>query len=167
MKFFKAILSFFKKLLKKLLDFIKKYWWLILALLVIWFAPAISTWLAGAGAPSWLTSTFTWIASNITPSLVSLGQWVGGGVVSGWSWFKSLSIGQMAAVGFGAMAMISPDSAKEVVEGAIEDITTIGGAVVGGVTSVVGSALSTPLKWLGFGLLAWVVLKPKDQRGAA
>lgn len=164
-KLFKAILGVFKRILRMIVNFVKKYWWVILMVVAIYFAPVISSWLTSAGAPSWLSGAFSWVAGNVTPYVTSLVTWLGssaGSVVgSVGSWFSSLSFSQQAAVALGAAALIAPQETADVIDagvGAIGDVVgTVGAAIA-------GSVLSQPLVWVAAGLALWLLWPEKDDQ---
>lgn len=164
MKILKAIWAAIKTVIKAIVKFIKKYWWIILVVVAIYFAPTIAGWLSSAGAPSWLSGAFTWIGSTITPTLTSLVSWVASGAGSLWSastsaW-ASLSFGQQLALGIGAVAALAPEETAAAIDSVgsfIGDtVATVGGAVASGLFG--GNGL-----WLiGGGLALWWLLSGDD-----
>lgn len=158
-KIFRAIFKWLKKILGE-------FWLIILILVVIWFAPVIAPWLASVGAPAWAVSFMASIATNLTPLLVSAGQWLwsaGGSVLSGaWQAYNGLGTGMQAAVAVGAAAMIAPEETQSVVE---EVGTVIGAgteAIVGGVGTAI---LSNPTTLVLAGVLAWWLFFRNDDDG--
>lgn len=151
-----------KRIFSKIFDFIKKifkkFWWVLLIIAIVWFAPTILAWLTTAGAPSWLIAGTSWVATNVTPLLVSAGTWLWSGAGSllsaAWTGYTSLGIGTQAAIALGAAALLAPEETQQV----LDDAITTAGEIVGVVTGAVGSALSkSPLVWVGLaGLAAWL-----------
>lgn len=151
-KFFKSLWAIIKRILKAIIDFIKKYWWIILIIVAIWFAPSISAFLASSGAPAWLSGAFTWIGANLTPTLMTVGsylwsgaQTVGSGVADIWS---GLSVGTKAALVVGASALIAPEETAAALEALSEGLGDVLGAGV-------GALVSSPLGIVVLGALAF------------
>lgn len=151
MGFLKAIWRIIMKIVKAIVNVIKKYWWIILILVAIWFAPAVAAYLASSGAPAWLTTTFSWIGANLTPTLTTIGgyvwqgvQAVGSGASAVWD---GLSPGTKAALVVGATALIAPEETADALA-ALGDLTgdLLGVAAGAFLTSPVGLVIA------GFGL---------------
>lgn len=169
-KILKSIFKFIKNIIKKIVSFIKKFWWVILLVLAIWFAPVIAVWLTGAGAPAWLSTAFTWVGSTITPSLTSAGAWLVSGA-------KSLFVGPTApwaalpmsvkgGLALGGAALLFPDEVGELIEGVAEGTGELVGDLAGSVASgVFGSGLGGWLLIAAGGLVAYKVLT-KEKRYA-
>lgn len=142
----------FKAIWKAIVKFIKKYWLLIVAIILIvcliYFAPLIAGWLTSVGAPTWLSTAFTWVGANITPLLST--AWSGITALAGGAWdaFASASIGTKTALLLGAAAAIAPEETADL----IADVATFAGEVAGDVLgAAVGGLASSPL---GFAVLA-------------
>lgn len=143
-KLFKAV---FSKLLKVIKKIFKAIWPLLLIIAIIYFAPVAAAFLTSAGAPLWLSGSFSWIASTLTPTLMSGLSWlstgVGSALSSGWTAFKGLETGTQLAILGGAAAVIAPEETADVIQSAADTVLDVVGTVLGGV----GSALiSSP--WL-------------------
>lgn len=112
----KRIFSTIMKWLKKILG---KWWLLLLVILVIYFAPAIWVWLAEVGAPAFLTDAFAWIATNMSPYLISAVDflWSGAGslISAAWSGYQSLGFGWQAAIALGAASLLAPEETAELI----------------------------------------------------
>lgn len=151
------IKAVFKKLVEFIVDFIKKYWVLIAIVAIIWFAPAIGAYLGSIGAPSFITSAFTWIGATVTPVLISgltaSWAWVSAGATSAWAAFAGASLVTQAAIVIGAGVLLAPEETAELIsetaELAAELITTVVGAVAS------GTGISSALAIGGIGLLAY------------
>lgn len=133
-KIFKAIFKFIAKLIKALGP-------LLLILAVIWFAPAIAGWLTSVGAPSFLTTSFSYLATTVTPLLQTavswLGSTVGRGATALWSSFSDAKLGTQLSILGGAAALIAPDEFGEV----IQDAADLASDVIGTVAGAVGSSI--------------------------
>lgn len=159
LKVVKAILSKIFSFLKKIF---KKFWPLLLIVALVFFAPALVGVLTSMGAPSWLIGGMSFIASNITPFLMTgLGWlkagalWVFGGVTSIWG---SLGLmGKVIAV-IGTAFLLAPEEATDFVVDFIDDV----GGVIG---DVGGAILGTPLLLIGGGAMLWFAFsRRKKQR---
>lgn len=146
MSIFSKLFAALKKIISKIVGFIgkilKKIWPLLLALVVIYFAPAIAGWLTSAGAPGWLSGAFNWVGTTVTPYLASAGEWLmsaGSTVFAGASavW-SSLSMGTKAAVVLGAATLLAPEE----VGALVSELGTVVGDTIG---AVAGGFLSSPV----------------------
>lgn len=141
--------AIFKKLLSAVTDFLKKYWVIIALVAIIWFAPAIATWLTSSGAPSWLSGTFSWIGSTITPIVTSAGTALWDGVTSfasgAWAAFTDAGFGtQLAVIGLAGMLLAPEETAK-----VISDVGEAAGELIGSVAGAAITAVtSSPLIWI-------------------
>lgn len=137
-KIFSAVIGWIKKILSK-------YFWIILILAIIWFAPVITAWLVEVGAPQFLVTAFQGI-SELTPSLQGAGKWLwdaGSSVAKGaWTSYKGLDTGTQAAIALGAAAAIAPEETS-----ALLDETA---ATASSLLGTIGTAIS---KTSAFGLL--------------
>lgn len=151
-----SIWNLIKRIVKKIIDVVKKVlkalWPLILVVAAIYFAPAIGAWFNSAGFTT-LGGWFTSIGTSITPTLVGWLDSAWAGVASlgasTWTAFKGLSLGTQAAIVTGAAAVLAPDETADV----ISDVGTIVGEVGG---SLIGGAISGLPGWIwlaGAGLL--------------
>lgn len=150
-----AIGRLFKAIWNAIVNFIKKYFWIILLIIIIvcvvYFAPLIAGWLTSVGAPTWLSTAFTWIGANITPLLST--AWSGITAVAGGAWdaFASASIGTKAAIVLGAAAAIAPEETAALIGEAGQFVgDTIGTVVTGFVSSPFGLAVAAGLVWWFF-----------------
>lgn len=139
--------------------FIKKYLAIILIIVIIvcliYFAPAIAGWLGSVGAPSWLTTTFTWIGQNLTQPLISTLSSCWNGVSSlfssGYKSFADASIGTKAAIVTGLSAAIAPsETAAVLADAAALASSTIGSVVAGVASSPLGMAVIAGAIWYFF-----------------
>lgn len=167
-KLWKAIKKVFSKILNAIKAFIKKFWVVLLVVAALWFAPAIGGWFASIGAPSWLTSAFSWVGANVTPTVTSIGSWLASGgkalgssIADGWA---ALSLGQKAAVGVGGMALLAPEETADFLQEAAKDLGDLAGDVVGGVTAGFVSSPVGTLIMVGLGVWAlFLLLEDKDE----
>lgn len=159
-----AIGRVFKAIFKAIISFIKKYWKIILAVIlivcVIYFAPAIAGWLTSVGAPTWLSSAFTWIGANITPLLSS--AWSGITALAGGAWdaFSSASLGTKALLVLGAAAALAPEETEALIGETMSTLVGVAGTVAGGILSGITSS-PWGIAALAFGVW-WFFLRDKD-----
>lgn len=150
----------FKAIWKAIVDFVKKYFWIILLIILIvcaiYFAPLIAGWLTSVGAPTWLSSAFTWIGTNITP-LLSM-AWEGITTIAGYAYdaFSASSIGTKASLVLGAAAAIAPEETAEL-------IGSVGELAFDGIGAVVGGVLNSPIGLPVVAFLAWWFLFRKRE----
>lgn len=139
--------------------FIKKYLAIILIIVIIvcliYFAPAIAGWLGSVGAPSWLTTTFTWVGQNLTQPLISTLSSCWNGVSSmfssGYKSFADATIGTKAAIVTGLSAAIAPtETAAVLADAASLASSTIGSVVAGVASSPLGMAVIAGAIWYFF-----------------
>lgn len=149
-KILSAILKFIKKIIKRVVAFIKKYWVIILALAIVWFAPQISAWLITAGAPAWLSGAVGALGPLSSVLRAGIG-WIG--KLPGKLWAADIHWGWKAAAVLGTSLLIFPEETTEmiggVVEGATDLIGDVVGAVVGGTVKGLGAPLMIGLIALG------------------
>lgn len=161
-KLFAAIWKAIMKIVNAIIDFIKKYWFIILLVAAIWFAPAVAAWLSSVGAPGWLTTAFSWAGTNLTPYVTSAGEWLASGAKSlvteaGTSW-STLTLGQKAGLVYGTVALLAPEETAAFTADAIETIGDATGTFLGGAIAGVGSLLtSNPLLFVGALALGWYI----------
>lgn len=131
--------SIFNKLMKLIKTIFKKFWWVLLIVAIIWFAPAIAAFLSASGAPSFLVTAFNGVAT-LTPYLQSAVSWLGtnGGAAldKAWTGFKALEFSQQLAIVGGAAALIAPEETMEVVS----ETASLAGKMVSSVVSAVSSS---------------------------
>lgn len=169
MSIFSKLWAAIRKIISKIFTFVKKIleklWPLLLALAVIWFAPAIAGWLTTAGAPTWLSGAFSFIGTTVTPYLTSAASWLMSGAGSLFSGaagvWSSLSMGTKASVILGAATLLAPeemaDLAGEVGTVIGDTIGDVGGAIAGGFAS-------SPFGMIAIGLTIWFLLsRDKDE----
>lgn len=136
----KKILSSIVKAIKNLL---KKLWPLLLIIAIIYFAPAITGFLATSGAPAWLSGAFGWIGTNVTPILTSALSSIWAGVKTvgstAWSAYRGLELSTQASIAVGAAALIAPEETaaviSDVAELAVDVVGTVGSGLLEGLTS--------------------------------
>lgn len=144
-------------IVEAVVDFIKEYWWVIIIILVIWYAPNIAFYLGEVGAPEWLVTGAEWLAnSSLRTWVVSAGNWLGETISSTVSdlWGAMELTDKMIAV-VGAGVLLAPEETAVFIEetaAAVEQI--IEPLVVAGldiVSTASGAFFSSPL---GIGVLA-------------
>lgn len=136
-----GLFRFFKKLLRAVLKFIKKYW-----VFIIIFAVA-------------LTIAFPGIWAAIGTQLGALGSsiWAGATSLYGWyaSLFTGLSFWEGAALAIGTAFLLAPEATGEV----IKDAAGVVGDVVGEVGgSILDTVFSSPILIIGLGVAAFWLL---------
>jgi hypothetical protein len=136
---FKAII---KKVVKAIVDGIKKYWPILLAIAVVAFAPQISFYLQTAGFPSSFVSAFSWIGTTITPTIVSVKTGTLALMKMASSSFMVASLGTQAAIIGGTMLILAPEETTELIEESISVLTDVVTSVVSGIVSGVSGGLS-------------------------
>lgn len=174
MSFLNSLASWFKAIFRSIFKFITKLlktlWPIILVAALIYFAPAISSWLVSSGAPTWLSGAFGWVGTSVTPLLTSAvsGIWSGTTALAGSAWtaFKAASLTTQLMVLGATAALIAPDETAAVISDAV---TTVAG-VVSDVASTVGTTIATtsiagiPLwLWGVGGLAAYFILTSKGK----
>lgn len=139
----KVIKRIFTAIFEWIRDFLKEFWWILLIIAIIYFAPAIIGWLTANGAPSFVITAMEGI-SVLTPYVTSAVQWVWGmvssGATSAWTAFKGLELGQQAAILFGAAALLAPEETAAVVSAAVDMAAGVVETVVGAAASGLGSS---------------------------
>lgn len=141
---FSKLFRWLKNLLSKIWKLIKKFWPIIaIALLIMWpgVGSVLSSW--WTTATGWLSTGWGWIKTAFSAVSAFAGE-------HGWA--------TTAALGLGALAVISPETAKDVVD----NIVDVGGSIVDGAGELIGGALKTPLLWVGGGLLLFFLLSRDD-----
>lgn len=151
-KIFSVVLGWLKKLFSR-------FFWIILIVAIIWFAPVIAAWLTSVGAPSFVVSMFEAI-SVATPYVQSAGSWLwdkGSSLVSSaWSSFRGLDAGTQASVALGAAALLAPEETANLVSDA-------GGLLVDAIGTIGGALFSNPWIMVAGGLaIYWMLLRKKD-----
>lgn len=150
-----SIGKLFKALIKAIVNFIKKYFMVILMVVLVvcavYFAPAIAGWLSSVGAPSFLSSAFTWVGANVTPLLSAAWNGVASLGNSAYEAFSAASLGTKAAIVTGISAAIAPEETAAVIADA--------GALVGdSVAALASGVMSSPIGWAVIGLAAWFLI---------
>lgn len=152
-KIFSAVLSW-------LGDLFGKLFWIILILVVVWYAPYIVTWLTSVGAPGFLVSAFEAIALA-TPYVQSAGMWLWdsatGLVSAAWSSYRGLDAGTQASIALGTAALIAPEETSAVVSEAAGLLVDTAG-VVG------GALLSNPWMLVAGGLALYFLFFRKSRQ---
>lgn len=144
---FDWIKAIFAKIVDFVVEFIKKYWWVIAIVAVIYFAPAIAGYLSSTGAPSWLTSAFTWVGNTLTTPLVgalsSAWTWMSGVAAAGYASFAGAALTTQLGIIAGVGMLLAPEETTELISEAAE----VAGEVVyaAGSAVVSGSGLGTVL----------------------
>jgi hypothetical protein len=158
-----------KKVLSKLMDFIKKIlkklWPLLIIIAIIYFAPLTAGYLSSIGAPSFLTSTFTWVAGNVTPLLSTTlsSLWSGGKALLGsaYSAFGAASTSTKLSLLSGAAALLAPEETAEFIGDVGSYIADTATTVLG---AIAGTLFSNPIILIGGGLALWWLLSSKDSK---
>lgn len=162
----KAIKSIVSKIIKWVVDFIREYIWVIIALVVVWYAPQISAYLVEAGAPSFMTTALATVSDVVTPLLKDAVGFVWKGVTTmasdGWTAFKAAEFGTKMSVLVGAGMLIAPEETSELLAETAELTTSLVGSVIGSVGSTI---LANPYVLIGVGALVYFWLRKKP--GAA
>lgn len=154
-----ALWSLIKKILGKIFAWLKKFlgdfFWIILIIVAIYFAPMIVAWLGSVGAPSFLITAFEGLAT-LTPYVTTAVQWVWSGVEAlgstAWQAYSGLSAGTQAAIAVGAAALIAPEETATLV-GEVVDLA--GDVLTTGVTTIGGALVSNPVVLIAAGLAVW------------
>lgn len=153
-----SIWKLFKAVVKKLFKFVaaifKKFWWVILIVAIIYFAPVIAAYLASAGAPEFLVTAFTWIggATPVVASIVDAA--IGGAAALGgaaWAAYASAGLGTQLAIAVGASMLLAPEETMQVIADATEIVVDVAGNVLGGIAKGIGSTTW----WIVGGLAAY------------
>ena len=152
-KIFSAVLSWIGKIFGKL-------FWIILIVVLIWYAPVIVAWLTSIGAPGFVVSAFEMI-SIATPYVQSAGMWLWTGgsslVSTAWQAFRGLDAGTQAAIALGAAAAIAPEETTALLEESVD-------LVVDGADAIVGALASNPVVWIAAGLGLWLLFGSSNKR---
>lgn len=155
MGFLSAIWNLIKKIFSAVLGWItklfSKFFWIILIIVVIWFAPVIAAFLLEVGAPTFLVTAFETIAIA-TPYVQSAGMWLwsqGSSLVStAWQAYRGLDAGTQAAVALGVAAAIAPEETAALLDETIELATSVGG-------SLIGALARNPTVMIAAGVIGW------------
>lgn len=162
----KLISKIVSRILKAIVAFVKKFWFIILIIAVIYFAPFLLTQLVAAGAPTWMTTAASWVATTLTPSVVSGVGWLASGAKtmgsSAWAAFADLGMGTQLALASGVAAAVAPEEFADLVTEAANLASDVVGTVVGAVT---GSFLSSPIGIVAIAAGAiWLLGTGDDER---
>lgn len=158
-----AIAKLFKAIIRAIVNFVKKYFAIILMIVLIcvaiYFAPAIAGWLTSVGAPDFLVTAFTWVGQNVTPLMSSAWEGLGKLASSGYDAFSKAQIGTKAGILLGLAAAIAPGETAAVIAEAGGVVGTLAGAAISGVLGSSGGVII-------FGCLAaWLLLRGKKKEG--
>lgn len=171
--FLNMIKAAFKKIINAIIDFIKKFWVLILVVAIVWFAPQIALLLLELGAPQWLITGIGYVALA-TPYLVQYGTLLYTGVLEfgGWAWsaYKNADLAMQFALAAGSFALLAPDETQAFVSDTVETVVDVVGTVAGGVAGGIASGISnsplgTALLVGGCVWLGWMLLSSGDGSG--
>jgi signal transduction histidine kinase len=132
---------FITRIVAQVVDFVKKYWWLVVIVALIFFAPSIAVWLSNTGAPLWLVNAFTFTATYATPILASV--WAGTLAYAGAAAtaFSTASLAVKGALVLGAIALVDEQAAGELITVGAELVSSTIGLVTAGVTTGVVSGI--------------------------
>lgn len=141
-----------KAIIRAIVNFVKKYLLVIILIVLIvcaiYFAPLIAGWLTSVGAPTWLSTAFTWVGANITPLLSVAWDGVAALGQAAWSAFSGASIGTKAAIITGISAAIAPEETTQV-------LTDVGELAADSVGSLLSGVASSPVGLVAIGVCAW------------
>lgn len=158
----KAIWAAIKKIIKIIVDFVKEFWWVILIVVMIWFAPAILMALP-AGTPAFITTGVSWIATNVTPMLVSAGSWVtsNGSALfdSASAAWKTAGLSTKAMLVAGTVAALAPEEFTQAVTDTVGFVADIASDVITAAASGTGLTTIFGLGLLAFGFYRLVLKK--------
>jgi phage-related protein len=156
-----SILDWIKAVIEKIIafitNFIEEYWLVLLAIVLICYAPGIGSWLTTNGFAS-LGSAFTWVGATVTQPVLSALSTVWSGVAAVGSAFADAGLGTQLAVVAGSMALIAPEEATAVIDEAIDLASDVIGSVVGAVVSA-----TNILPWLLGGLGLYLIFTGDDE----
>lgn len=172
----KAIARIVKNVVHVVWNFVKKFWWLILIVVAIYYAPAIAVWLAENQAPAWLTTLFEGIAKDVTPYLAKALAWTSKVKAGLGQWWEQLGFWYKTAAVTGTMFLLAPEEmqavAKEVteeishgVEAAAEAAGKAGAAALSGVAAGLGSG--SGLVGVAVAAAAWWIIVGKRRHDQA
>lgn len=158
MSFLSAIWNLIKKIFSAVLGWIKKIFsklfWIILILVVIWYAPFIAAYLVEIGAPTFMVSMFDAIAV-LTPYVQAAGEWLwsqGSSLIStGWKAYRGLDAGTQAAIALGVSAAIAPEETAAV-------LSEAGKLAASAIGSLASGVMSTPVGLILGGAALWFFL---------
>lgn len=142
-----AFKSIFKKVVHFVVEFVKQYWMIIVAIAAIYFAPALLAWATAANAPAWLVAGLQGLTS-LTPYLTAAletGMAAYTWAVEAW---EALGIWYQLAFTAGAMFVLAPEEMKEVAREISEEVGKGGAALaaaVGSAAAAVGGGLASGL----------------------
>lgn len=156
-----AIAKLFKAIIKAIVNFVKKYFAIILMIVLIcvaiYFAPAIAGWLTSVGAPEFLVTAFTWVGQNVTPLMTAAWEGLGNLASSAYGAFSRAEIGTKAGILLGLSAAIAPEETAAVIAEAGGVAGTLAGAAISGILGSSGGVII-----FGF-LAAWFLLRGKKE----
>jgi len=162
-RLFKAIL---KKIFNGLKQFLKKFWLVILIIVLIYFAPVIIGYLTSVGAPQFLISGMTWL-SGATPFVTSVVGAIGSGMSyvgsTAWNAYASASLGTQLSLAVGASMLLAPDETTAVISETVDVVADVGSKVIGGVARGLGSTWL----WVAAGVGGLFLLGRRRKAGAA
>lgn len=158
-----AIAKLFKAIIRAIINFVKKYFAIILMIVLIcvaiYFAPAIAGWLTSVGAPEFLVSAFTWVGQSVTPLMSAAWEGLGNLASSAYGAFSKAEIGTKAGLLLGLSAAIAPEETAAVIAEAGGVVGTLAGAAVSGILGSSGGVII-------FGVLAaWLLLRSGKKSG--
>lgn len=164
--FVKLLKAIVKKIIKFIIAVIKKFWWVILIIAIIYFAPYLLTTMVEIGAPEFLCTAMEYIAVELSPLVVDAVAWAVDGVVSvaatAGTAFGEAGIIVQAATVIGSCFLIAPDETTELVSEVAAGVGELLGAAVSGVSSGLGLG-----SWLLWGLAAFAAYKLFNSAGQA
>lgn len=151
-----------EKIVDTIVEFVKEYWVVLLAIAIIAYAPAIGAYLSANGFPA-LGAAFSWVGTTITPVLSTVWEGVAAFATPAWEAFAAAGLGTKLALVAGAMALITPEEASEVLTEAVDFVAELAADVIGGVISATGI-----LPWIIGGVgLWWYLGSDKEERSEA
>jgi hypothetical protein len=139
MGFLEDIFDFFRAVL----DFIREYWVVLLAIAIV----VMAVFFPGALAIAW-----TWLVEVGMPQLAAWGSAVG-------SFFAELGILGTVAATLGIGLLIDPEGTSEAIGDIVDSVGGAAGSVAGG---VLGAVLSSPITWVAAGAAALYFFASRD-----
>lgn len=162
---FKWIGALLKKVVSMVGKVLKKIWPILLLIAVIYFAPFLTGYLTSIGAPGFLTSALSAVATNVTPLLTSAIAYVSSGAATvgstAWAAFKTAEISTQAALVLGTSLLIAPEETAGLIGDAANAVGEVVGQVGGGLVSGVFGGSGT-LMLFALGAAAYFLLFPSN-----
>lgn len=159
----KAVFAAVKRVARTFVAVVKRAWWVVAIIAIIYFAPALAVWAAQSATTSWMVPLFNAVATNLTPALAKFAAWAAKAYASFGEWWEALGFWWKVAYTAGAMFLLAPEESQELakeISSAVNDAVAgigaavgsaaaaaIGGTVVGLATSPVGAIAAAAAIW--------------------